>query len=396
MGRCTFCATARSVQAAADDGDDGDDDDGAATGEAVHASPLLIIKRSWRADERASEGALLELATSRGAVGCARHVAHEDLTDIATLRNGLGTMGRPVDFARGRLLDMVPITVANRIYSSIVMTPVGTPITSCSTSSGSPPAHLRLLHALLGGLIGHASLFFTCRLLHRDISASNVMYCATPITLPPETTPATETQRRYAPAGLRHLNGFLIDLDFAVEYPPTAASGAPHKTGTLPFISIGVLDAEEHAYGHDLESFLYVLLWVCLGSDQGHGPLGELWQAGTLESIALIKSGFVTRTNHFENRLGNDFMPQFGAGRPLPTPLKELARAWRKVLFAIEGSGGDGAPGSASEEVYHVPSRSRTRGYIKPGLSEWDAFIRMRDSLWDAIQTLSAPEENSD
>ncbi|RUP42692.1 hypothetical protein BC936DRAFT_138214 [Jimgerdemannia flammicorona] len=35
------------------------------------------------------------------------------------------------------------------------------------------------------------------------------------------------------------------------------------RAGTLPFISIGILEKERHGYRYDLESFLYVLLWLC-------------------------------------------------------------------------------------------------------------------------------------
>ncbi|KAF8806792.1 hypothetical protein BYT27DRAFT_7101319, partial [Phlegmacium glaucopus] len=40
--------------------------------------------------------------------------------------------------------------------------------------------------------------------------------------------------------------------------------------GTLPFIAIEILcpqvgnQTQVHAYQHDLESFLYVLIWICI------------------------------------------------------------------------------------------------------------------------------------
>lgn len=45
-------------------------------------------------------------------------------------------------------------------------------------------------------------------------------------------------------------------------------SGTPERTGTYPFIAIDILQGAAtglgatHLYRHDLESFLYVLLWV--------------------------------------------------------------------------------------------------------------------------------------
>lgn len=50
-------------------------------------------------------------------------------------------------------------------------------------------------------------------------------------------------------------HGFLIDLDLAVKADREKASGAPSKTGTKVFMTIGVLYGEDHNFTHDLESF---------------------------------------------------------------------------------------------------------------------------------------------
>ncbi|POG61764.1 hypothetical protein GLOIN_2v1426031, partial [Rhizophagus irregularis DAOM 181602=DAOM 197198] len=37
-----------------------------------------------------------------------------------------------------------------------------------------------------------------------------------------------------------------------------------HRTGTLPFMAIEILKHNaEHTFQHDLESFFYVLCWIC-------------------------------------------------------------------------------------------------------------------------------------
>ncbi|KAF8447110.1 hypothetical protein BGX38DRAFT_1046301, partial [Terfezia claveryi] len=109
----------------------------------------------------------------------------------------------------------------------------------------------QVAEGLLAGLIGHASLFFQGGILHRDISPNNIIVIDDTASDPfawiwPRDTP---------------LRGCLIDLDYAIE-ASAQPSGALDRTGTYPFIAIQVLRGRErHRYRHDLESFLYVLIW---------------------------------------------------------------------------------------------------------------------------------------
>jgi hypothetical protein len=58
--------------------------------------------------------------------------------------------------------------------------------------------------------------------------------------------------------------GFLIDLDMAKEIGSNR-SGAMNRTGTMEFMAINVLQQSgPHSYRDDLESFLYVLIWICV------------------------------------------------------------------------------------------------------------------------------------
>lgn len=54
----------------------------------------------------------------------------------------------------------------------------------------------------------------------------------------------------------------LIDEDLAKEIG-SGPSGAQHQTGTMEFVAIELLRRVSHTYRHDLESFFYVLLWIC-------------------------------------------------------------------------------------------------------------------------------------
>src|SRR2546423_7049356 len=40
--------------------------------------------------------------------------------------------------------------------------------------------------------------------------------------------------------------------------------GARGKTGTRAFMAIGVLLDKKHSFRHDLESFFWVLFWICV------------------------------------------------------------------------------------------------------------------------------------
>ena len=58
-------------------------------------------------------------------------------------------------------------------------------------------------------------------------------------------------------------NGMLIDFDMAVKYNPQC-SGAAESTGTFDFMTVHILrgTALVHTPLHDLESFLYVILYL--------------------------------------------------------------------------------------------------------------------------------------
>ncbi|KAK0737995.1 hypothetical protein B0T18DRAFT_296162, partial [Schizothecium vesticola] len=43
-----------------------------------------------------------------------------------------------------------------------------------------------------------------------------------------------------------------------------SSGGAKGKTGTITFMAIGALLGEQHSFMHDLESFFWVLFWICI------------------------------------------------------------------------------------------------------------------------------------
>ncbi|KAH8598614.1 hypothetical protein B0O99DRAFT_700240 [Bisporella sp. PMI_857] len=103
----------------------------------------------------------------------------------------------------------------------------------------------------------------------------------------------------------------LIDLDLAKELD-SMPSGARHRTGTMQFMAIEALEGKGHTYRHDLESFFYVFIWMCIR--YGYGE------------IANTKRGHMDK-NRFENVVV-EFAPNF-------ENLKPLARELRYVRFPI-------------------------------------------------------------
>ncbi|KAF8451443.1 hypothetical protein BGX38DRAFT_1045655, partial [Terfezia claveryi] len=117
-----------------------------------------------------------------------------------------------------------------------------------------------IARSLLAGVIAHASLFFQGGILHRDVSINNIIAIPSPLATVPSTPPTIDGQFLYTPG--TDLYGCIIDLDYAIVVTEQNTLGIPERTGTYPFIAIDILrGTATHRYRHDLESFLYVLLW---------------------------------------------------------------------------------------------------------------------------------------
>ncbi|KAI5780692.1 hypothetical protein DFH27DRAFT_617504 [Peziza echinospora] len=148
----------------------------------VHHQPSLGPPRP-QIEDAPSSSASSEFKTTPSA---ARRIAASTSTSNSTTANSSSQI--PDNFR-----DHIAFSIDNRIFTCTIMSSIGVPVEDCVE-----PLHLA--HAVLGALIGHASLYFTGRLLQRDISSSNVLYSKDPIDistfhhlLPP---PATRINRR--------------------------------------------------------------------------------------------------------------------------------------------------------------------------------------------------------
>ena len=308
-----------------------------------------VVKFSWTSDKRPLEADHLRLAREKGVEGIAKLIGHQRITSISELRSGLtfpsphrfrdGTPSTSTSFSPTQLgLSFGPMQnlsisktsskrkrpgderssqkksrsdgqkskisqqyeaaqkpdepavslcesdngkYSNRIFGCLAIAPAGQALSEFTQRPQSPdsvPSAIReLLTALRDSIKAHRSLYLKGNVLHRDISENNII-----ITYPNKTG---------------GIIGMLIDLDLA-KVLGSGRSGARHQTGTMEFMAIEVLLGIDHTYRHDLESFFYVLIWLCArrgwnlcGNPKGRPTDSRLkrWYLGTFDEIADAK-----------------------------------------------------------------------------------------------------------
>ncbi|KAG9237290.1 hypothetical protein BJ875DRAFT_533004 [Amylocarpus encephaloides] len=355
-----------------------------------------VVKFAWLSDERQREGELLKLAKERGVKGITEWFNHEQVTidgspdTITSLRKGmkfgplrkLSIKASWVDNSKesSRANSRTSNSLRGKSRSGVGrLTSLG--ITSSSTSISSRPKRKRderftpetsaikrsrlddsqvvttntelevieneldnfniysieepetdslaylvspagrplhtyrsvreFLEALRDAITGHRSLLEDGKILHRDVSENNIIITESPPGAP---------------------KGDLIDLDLAKKLD-SVPSGANHRTGTMQFMAIEVLQGKAHTYRHDLESFFYVFIWMCIRN--GHEVAGDRrrvrpaktsilrgWYTGTYTEIANTKRGHMVG---FED-ITAEFSPEFCG-------LKDLAEELRNTLL---------------------------------------------------------------
>ncbi|KAJ2906934.1 hypothetical protein MKZ38_009797 [Zalerion maritima] len=318
-----------------------------------HPQAPLVIKDSWQYLEREEEGELLRGVTGKGVVNMARYYYHETVQihgtddDIrSNVRGGLDTtratnyrpersMPPPGMLAsetsrKGRSSSTVgkkrsssqtgaPLppskrscsasltkagsgAMPNRVHRRIVLRDYGRPIYKASSRSA-------LLAALEGCIEGHESLR-KAGILHRDISINNLMI-----------NEDDENPSWFS---------FLIDLDLAINERRDGVSGAQGKTGTRAFMAIGALLGEQHSFMHDLESFFWVLFWICIhfnGPDNNRIiPEFDQWNYISVELLAKEKKGQVSHEGDFIKSAEENFTPCY-------QPLVPWINRLRRVVF---------------------------------------------------------------
>ncbi|RSL46521.1 hypothetical protein CEP51_015915, partial [Fusarium floridanum] len=278
----------------------------------------LVIKDSWQYPERDEEGELLREVADKGVVNVARYYHHEtvrihgedddirnnvrrglDITQAvnyrperpmrrsnvasgtsrgdrgrasASRKRSSSQIGAPLPSSK-RSCSVSPMKAAsivpNRVHRRLIVRDYGMPIYKASSRSA-------LLAAFERCIEGHESLH-RAGLLHRDVSINNLMI-------------NEDDDNPSWPA-------FVIDLDLAIKESREAASGAKGKTGTRAFMAIGALLGEQHSFMHDLESFFWVLFWICIhydGQGKETGPTEfESWNYESDNKLVRSKVGTI-------------------------------------------------------------------------------------------------------
>ncbi|RPB19120.1 hypothetical protein L211DRAFT_663635 [Terfezia boudieri ATCC MYA-4762] len=358
----------------------------------------VAIKYSWRSSTRPPEASLYQLAASHDVIGLATLVAYDTYEDIAInvrFNHGLGDGHKESH---------------NRHLTRLILTPTGRAISDVNLSPS------QVAKGLFAGLVGHASLYFDGGVLHRDLSPQNIIYTSKPQVAVHQWILGGTREADIVGGTMMHLYGALIDLDYAVEIGSTdgKASGAADRTGTYPFIAMGLLaNREMHRYRHDLESFLYVLLWVCCypvtldPNPKQSDMMDDIWPRSHPLRTWIFADEQTVTTHKGINIVVNEmnFEGLLGRFRAGFEGFKAVARRWRRTLWGMEGSrlcmivpegkgegdvGGDGTVGiefaSGGKRDWLLYNE------VRIGVVNREAFGEARDALWELVQALAPGE----
>ena len=372
---------------------------------------VVAVKYSWQSTKRSSEAKNYSVALSQGVVGLPELVSHDAYEDVSTsVRRGvipctLHDPHNPTPVEKSAVEAYTSFAMGcNRSFTRLVLGTIGRPI---SDSSLSP---LDIARSLLAGVIAHASLFFQGGILHRDVSINNIIAITSPLATMPRTPPTIGSEFLYTPG--TELYGCLIDLDYAVVVAEQDTSGIPERTGTYPFIAIAILrGTATHRYRHDLESFLYVLLWVACypvagtrsalqpappedARQRDRWPPDDPLNAWGSESEAIVASlktsNIVSDEDVFEELLER-FRPGFDG-------FKLAAREMRLALWELHDTGictvVNESRGTEEDTARAGQGRGRRKGKalgpedVRIGVSNWEGFRGFRGILEELVHQL--------
>lgn len=212
--------------------------------------------------------------------------------------------------------EEVPLTGLDRVQHGI-HSPFDTRTLSCLVVS--PLGHpldkfhhvLECIEACRDAVKAHRSLYMDGKILHQDVSKDNIII--------PD---------RIVEGGPR---GILIDLDLSMDL--AAGPRNPEELiGTKAFMAIDLLQRKPHTYRHDLESFLYVFLWIAICG--GHKRLPsksrlQRWQAGSFQDAAQSKVEDVAEENF--RAIVDEFSLPFKGLEGLAWNLRDI------LFFPVEG-----------------------------------------------------------
>ncbi|CAG8980851.1 hypothetical protein HYALB_00011044 [Hymenoscyphus albidus] len=280
----------------------------------------LVVKLKWRPTWGSFEKRILDLIKEKKVCGVSEPVFHGEFDSTKDLRGGL-VFGSRLMFSnydsrgssatgilnyteevqstssQGTELEFA-VPFKNSLFCCTVVSPIGRSLHTFETVS-------ELLEAFRDAIKCHRSLYQDGKILHQEISDGNILICDSSSSSDPR--------------------GVLIDMEVVRELRKIAKKG--EIIGAGRFMSIGELTGSTHTYRHDLESFLYVLLYViiCGGSEElpetsrlCDWTEGDQFQLGQMKQVDMQPEEFESIISEFPENLKN---------------LSDLAKHLRRILF---------------------------------------------------------------
>ncbi|KAJ7747948.1 hypothetical protein DFH07DRAFT_1036866 [Mycena maculata] len=307
----------------------------------------FVIKDTWADDSRPhTEAEILRMA--EGIEGVPNVVADVivEIKNIEDSTKALRSTVAPLTGARGTKLQQMLSTIEHRIHRRLVLTPFALALSHFASRK-------ELITIFIDAVLAHRELFSKRKILHRDISINNIMLVPHPKTwntiLPPTssaslaghhllTVPVSGPALAAPPAPSGHRRGVLIDFDYSLVIEPDSERGPPARTGTLPFMAVEVLyygaNMPAHEPRHDLESMLYVLIWICVHYAGPHNverqnfnildsELRDWIRGDSYKSIGMMKDAVMGNPMFWNSVLG-EFAPYFEQLKPCVSAWKQL------------------------------------------------------------------------
>ncbi len=173
----------------------------------------------------------------------------------------------------------------------------------------------KLLKSLRDAIKTHRFLYLMSNILHRNISENNIII--------------TDSKKA------NDFTSMLIDLNL-VKKIDSERSNARHQTDIMKFMMIQVLRNVSHIYRHDLESFFYVLLWIC---NRRAWNIFESWFEERLKQSRLTKWYIDSYDDIADAKVGHMHVDEFKdiLKKFLQTLdcIKSLCEEIREILFSL-------------------------------------------------------------
>ncbi|KAL5639093.1 hypothetical protein ACGC1H_006571 [Rhizoctonia solani] len=206
---------------------------------------IVAIKFNYPPKSREVEAQLLRRAQDAGIPNIIRIIASEELDDtLAGFSPDLVAMLQRFELRQFRIL---------------VLSPLCEPFTIITDLNVFKQSFIKLV-------VAHRALY-EIGILHCDVSIGNIMF--DPIQQEP----------------------YLIDGDLGKFVSNLAGPASSHRTRTLPFMATDLLmdQPPPHIYRHDLESFFYVLIWMCVPNRCGWDVIKSIAEMEETKTLFFLK-----------------------------------------------------------------------------------------------------------